>query len=80
MYHDGKVVLIDDVVKIHQDGSSKGVVKGILHKGEYSESICKNTWEQLNIGGYLIDTEFGLILYEELNEDISLIHRGIIIH
>lgn len=80
MYYDGKTVLIEDVVKISRDSSSKGVVKGILHKGEYSESINRNTWEQLNIRGYLIDTEFGLILYEELNKDISLIHRGIISH
>ena len=77
MYSNGKKVEIGDVVKLHRNNSSKGIVKAILHKELFAEELNKETWSKLDTPGYLIDTEYGLILYEEIDEDITLISRGI---
>lgn len=78
MYSDGKIVQVGDLVNLWGDSWSKGRVKAILHKGLFSEELNKSTWESLDTRGYLIDSsEYGLILYEELDDGISLISREI---
>lgn len=73
-YADGQEVIIGDNVQLGNDKG--GVVVCSIDRAEYSEDQPKEKWEYLGKGVVIEFPTFGLIHYEEPEEDLILISRS----
>ncbi len=76
-YLDGKEVLLGDRVRLGNDDG--GVVVCSIDRNEYTEKNPKSSWGYLKKGVVIEFPKFGLIHYEEPDEDLVLIERREII-
>ncbi len=72
-YSDGQDVKIGDKVKLGDD--TGGVVVCSIDTGDYSEEHPESAWAYLKKGVMISFPKFGLIHYEEPEEDLQLISR-----
>lgn len=73
-YIDGQEVRLGDKVKLGQDDG--GVVVCSIDSGEYSDDYSQAQWEYLKKGVMINFPLYGLIHYEEPEEDLALIERA----
>lgn len=73
-YCDGQEVKLGDKVQLGAD--SEGVVVCSIDRGEYSEEHPESAWGYLRTGAMILFPKYGLIHYEEPEEDLHLIARG----
>jgi len=73
-YSDGQEVIIGDRVKLGKDAS--GIVVCSIDRDEYSKDQPKEKWSYLNKGVVIEFSLYGLIHYEEPEEDLVLLSRG----
>jgi hypothetical protein len=60
LYGDGNEARVGDVVSI--DGKYRGVVVGVIDRGEYREPHKAEDWAYLG-GGIVVDTDFGGLIH-----------------
>ncbi len=73
-YSDGQEVMLGDKVRLGEDGG--GVVVCSIDRNEYSEHQPKEKWEYLKKGVVIDFPKYGLIHYEEPEEDLYLVQRS----
>ena len=73
-YADGQQVRLGDRVRLGSD--SGGVVVCVIDNGEYTDRYLEKDWSYLKKGAMIETPTFGLIHYEELEPDISLVERA----
>jgi hypothetical protein len=73
-YTDGQQVRLGDRVRLGSD--SGGVVVCVIDTGEYTDRCPEKNWSYLKKGVVIEFPTFGLIHYEELEPDISLVERA----
>ena len=73
-YADGQDVRLGDRVRLGQDDD--GVVVALIETGEYSEAHPEAQWGYLKKGAMVEFPMYGLIHYEELEEDFKLVARA----
>jgi hypothetical protein len=72
-YWDGQDVELGDRVKLGED--SGGVVVCSIDTKQYSEEHPESAWGYLKKGVMILFPKYGLIHYEEPEEDLELIAR-----
>ncbi|QMU60558.1 MAG: hypothetical protein GKR92_02140 [Gammaproteobacteria bacterium] len=73
-YTDGKEVIVGDKVRLGDDDG--GIVVCSIDRDEYKINHPKDKWKYLEKGVLIEFPKFGLIHYEESEEDLSLIKRS----
>ncbi len=73
-YFDGQEVFIGDRVRLGDDDG--GIVVCSIDRGEYSDEHPREKWSYLGKGVMIEFPLFGLIHYEEPEEDLVLISRS----
>jgi hypothetical protein len=73
-YPDGQEVLLGDRVQLGEDDA--GIVVCNIDGKEYTEENPKAQWDYLKKGVMINFPKFGLIHYEEPEEDLELICRS----
>jgi hypothetical protein len=73
-YADGRDIRLGDRVRLGQD--DRGVVVASIDTGEYSSGFPATSWGHLKQGVMINFPMYGLIHYEEAEEDLELIERG----
>lgn len=73
-YWDGKEVMLGDRVRLGED--SGGVVVCSIDRNEYAKENPESSWGYLKKGVVIEFPKFGLIHYEEPEEDLELIERS----
>jgi len=73
-YSDGQEVKLGDLVRLGSDDG--GVVVALIDSGEYSDGHPAGEWEYLKKGVMINFPQFGLIHYEEAEDDLQLIARA----
>ncbi len=73
-YIDGNEVMVGDKVRLGDDDG--GIVVCSIDRNEYTNSHPKGKWEYLKKGVVIEFPKFGLIHYEEPEEDLHLIKRS----
>lgn len=73
-YCDGQEVRLGDKVKLGDDDG--GVVVCSMDTGEYSDEHPESAWGYLKRGVMISFPKYGLIHYEEPEEDLQLIARA----
>ncbi|MDO8344555.1 MAG: hypothetical protein Q7T48_15240 [Cellvibrio sp.] len=71
-YSDGQQLKIGDIVELK---NSRGVVVCSLDDELYSKDYSKIDWSYLNRGVLIEFEKYGLIHYENIEEDVVLIRR-----
>lgn len=72
-YCDGRDVRLGDKVKL---GDDEGIVVCSIDTGEYSEEHPESAWGYLWKGVMISFPKYGLIHYEEPEEDLQLLSRA----
>lgn len=70
-YADGQEVHLNDRVKLGAD--SGGVVVCVIETGQYTAEYPESQWGYLGKGLMILFPRFGLIHYDEPEEDIELL-------
>jgi len=73
-YADGLEMRIGDRVRLGEDDG--GVVVCVIDTGEYSEAHPEAQWGYLKKGAMIEFPMYGLIHYEEVEDDLELIARA----
>ncbi|MDC0748549.1 hypothetical protein [Polyangium mundeleinium] len=73
-YWDGQDVRLGDRVRLGDDDG--GVVVCSLDTGEYSDEHPESAWGYLKRGVMILFPKYGLIHYEQPEEDLELIARA----
>ena len=74
-YSDEKDVKLGDKVKL--GGDTGGVVVCSIDTGEYNEKYPESAWGYLKKGVMIWFPKYGLIHYEEPEEDLQLLARSL---
>ncbi|WP_331350629.1 hypothetical protein [Cellvibrio sp. UBA7671] len=72
-YSDGQELKIGDIVELK---NSRGVVVCSIDDEQYSKDYSKIDWSYLNRGVLIEFEKYGVIHYENIEEDVLLIKRG----
>ena len=73
-YRDGQDVRIGDRVQLGEDRG--GIVVASMDTGEYTADHPASQWSYLKVGVMIEFLRYGLIHFEEPDEDLMLIARG----
>jgi len=74
-YPDGQEVIIGDRVRLSKSKDSEGVVVCSIDRGEYSEGFTQKQWSDLKTGVLIEFARFGLIHYDQADDDLELVAR-----
>jgi hypothetical protein len=73
-YDDGRPVMLGD--KVVLTAGMTGVVVAVIEAGQYSSRYNASEWEYLAKGVLVESPEAGLVHYDNIGSDFSLVERG----
>lgn len=72
-YDDGKPIMLGD--KVVLAGGMTGVVVAVIEAGQYAPRYKASEWEYLAKGVLVESPEAGLVHYDNIDNDFSLVER-----
>lgn len=73
-YGDGQEVMLGDRVRLGNDPG--GIVVAIIDESQFDQDFVEDDWSYLGRGALVKFPLFGLIHYEEMERDLTLVKRA----